>query len=775
MPKTLVIVESPAKAKTIAHYLGRDYTVKASVGHVRDLPQRSLGVDVEQGFRPTYQVSKGKTETLKDIAKAAASSDVVYLVTDPDREGEAIAWHVAEAAHLDPARTRRIAFHQVTREAVQEALAHPRDLDRDLIDAQQARRVLDRLVGYKISPMLSRILKKRLSAGRVQSVALRLVVEREREILAFVPEEYWTLDADLRRRTPERERFRARLFKVKSEDPGLRTQDEVNQILRVLVDAPYVVTDVRSGQRKRQPRPPFVTSTLQTEASSRLRFSPRQTMRLAQQLYEGIQLDGELVGLITYMRTDSTHVAPEAQQEARDYVMQRWGEGYLPPRPPVYRSKVANAQEAHEAIRPTLVLRTPEAVRARLTPEQARLYELIWQRFVASQMAPALYDTCSLDVTAAQDYVFRANGQTLVFAGYQAVYAEDDEEKTEDSHLLSRLQKGETVDLEQLLPEQHFTEPPPRYSEATLIQALEANGVGRPSTYASIVGVIQDRSYVVKERGRLAPTPLGMVVCDVLVGAFGDIMAVRYTAGMEEQLDRIASGELGYVPMLSSFYELFAESIERAPGEMAAAVQRALKADLPEEAIGQVCPQCGRDLQVRLGSRGRFLACGGYPECSYTRDLVLSGTPPEADVYSEERCGKCGGRIKIIVRGASRFMGCENYPRCKNTRPILSEEIQALAQATACPTCGQKPLEPRSGRYGEYLYCPTCQANHSLRKLGLTAGAKDAARPAETVDVACPLCGQRPLEKRTGRYGPYYRCPACKKNISEKKLQQAQT
>ncbi len=776
MPKHLVIVESPAKAHTIANYLGRDYLVKASVGHVRDLPQRGLGVDVAQGFQPTYQVIKGKEQVLKEIAQAASSSDGIYLATDPDREGEAIAWHIVEAAGLDPQRTRRITFHQVTPAAVREALAAPRSLDMNLVSAQQARRVLDRLVGYEVSPLLSRTLKKPLSAGRVQTVALRLVVEREREIQNFIPQEYWTLDAELQRRTPAQERFRARLYRIAGKEPGLNRQDEVEAILKALEGAAYTVTAVRPGKRQRRPKPPFVTSSLQAEAGNRLHFSPRQTMRLAQQLYEGIDLGGEQVGLITYMRTDSTHVAPEAQQEARAFVRERWSEAYLPARPPVYRSKVANAQEAHEAIRPTSVRRTPEAVRPYLTVDQAKLYDLIWRRFLASQMAPAVYDTLTVEITAARDYLFRASGQSLIFPGYLAVY--EDEEEEPAGPPLPPLEMGEEVDLIQLLPEQHFTEPPPRYTEATLIQALEKNGVGRPSTYATIIGVIEDRGYVTKEKGRLVPTPLGIVVCDALVATFGDIFEVGYTAEMETQLDRIAKGELGYVPMLSAFYEDFHGELLKAQEAMPGAVRGALLAGLPPEALERTCPECGRPLEVRLSAEGRFLGCTGYPECRYTLDLSAAGVPTaREEVFSDEVCEKCGGRMKVITRGRAKFLGCENYPRCRNTRPILSEAIKALAQEATCPACGHTPLEPRKGRYGEYLYCPACQTNHSLRKLGLaqkTGRQSKAQSPAERVAIPCPHCGHPEMERREGRYGPYYRCPQCKKNVSAKKVAQSE-
>ncbi len=774
MAKKLVIVESPAKAKTISRYLGRDYLVKASVGHVRDLPPKELGVDVEQGFRPTYWITRGKGKVIDEIKTAARSAEEIYLATDPDREGEAIAWHVAQAAGLDPTITRRISFHQVTSDAVGQALAQARDLDRDLIDAQQARRVLDRLVGYKISPLLSKAMRKALSAGRVQSVALRLVVERERKIQAFVPVEYWSLEAELQRRVDGKEAFRARLFKIRGEDPELHQCQDVDRILGVLEEATYTVSDVQVGQRRRSPQPPFVTSTLQAAASNRLRLSPKQTMRLAQQLYEGIDLEGERVGLITYMRTDSTHVAPEAQAEARALVQERWGAEYMPSKPPQYRTKAALSQEAHEAIRPTSALRTPEAMRRHLDRRQAALYELIWQRFIASQMAPALYDTIRVDITAAKDYVFRATGQRLIFAGYLAVYEEDDaDEPDEGKQMLPLMAVGEGLDLLGLYPEQHFTQPPPRYSEATLIKELEANGVGRPSTYASIIGVIQDRGYVEKLRGRLAPTALGMVVCDTLVETFTDIVDIGYTAQMEAQLDRVAEGRLGYRQMLEGFYGPFEQELQRAEELVPQAVEKALAVSLPEEVRERACPECGRALQLRLSRAGRFLGCSGYPDCRYTLDLDEQGRPRETEtVYAEgETCEKCGGRMQVVTRGRNRFLGCENYPTCRNTRPILSDRIKQLAQQTACPACGHRPLDPKKGRYGEYLHCQKCVQNYSLAKLGLGRGKGKSGGKIEMVDIACPHCGETPLEKREGKYGPYYRCPACKKNTSAKKLE----
>jgi DNA topoisomerase I len=770
VPKNLVIVESPAKAKTIRKYLGDRFAVKASVGHVRDLPPRELGVDIENGFRPTYVIPEAKLSIVEDMKEAAAASEAVYLATDPDREGEAIAWHVAKSIDLSAARARRVSFDQVTKTAVMRAMAEPRELDDDLIDAQQARRVLDRLVGYKISPLLTRAITKdfrnALSAGRVQSVALRLVVEREREITAFVPEEYWTLEADLVRQG-ESDVFRAKLHRVSGKKPSIGSKEQMEVLVASLEGASWTVGAVRKGKRQRRPRPPFVTSTLQAAASSKLNMSPRRTMRLAQQLYEGVEIEGEAVGLITYMRTDATHIAPEAQREAQEYIDRMWGSDYRPESPPLYRSKVANAQEAHEAIHPTSVERTPEAMAKHLPKAQAQLYELIWRRFIASQMKPALYATTSVDIRAREDCLFRATGSSLLFAGYTVVYADARDRQDAQERLLPKLSKGDLLDLRKLLPEQHFTQPPPRYNEPSLIRTLEEHGVGRPSTYASIIGVIQDRDYVYKEGKQLKPTDMGFVVCDALVATFPDIMDVAYTASMEEQLDGIARGEVAYAGMLGAFYETFEPELLSAEQQMPEAVSEALNAGLPDELRDKTCPRCGKPLTVRVSKAGRFLGCTGFPECRYVLDLSDLEEPKEPnDVYAEgETCEVCGGRMKIVEWRGRRFLGCENYPNCKHTRPILSEHIKELARITPCPKCGTQPMEARSGRYGEYLYCPTCDKNWSLRKLGI------ASKNGKSVEIPCPACGEKEMEYRQGRYGPYYHCNACGKNHAAAKIE----
>ncbi|NLV73648.1 MAG: type I DNA topoisomerase [Chloroflexi bacterium] len=776
MTKKLVIVESPAKAKTIAHYLGSDYRVKASIGHVRDLPKKGLGLDIEAGYVPEYVISADKTKVIDELRRDCASSSQVYLATDPDREGEAIAWHVVQATGCDPAKTARVSFHQVTADAVREAIANPRELDRDLIDAQQARRVLDRLVGYQISPLLNRAAKgygqHTLSAGRVQSVALRLVVEREREIMRFVATEYWTVTADLQRREGAYEQFTARLVAIRGSEPELHTQEATDAVLDDLRAATYRVLSQENGTRRANPPPPFITSTLQAEAAHKLHSAPRQTMRTAQQLYEGIQLGAEHTGLITYMRTDSTQVAKEAQQQARALIAQRWGTKYMPAKPPSFRTKVANAQEAHEAIRPTDPRRTPEAVAPYLSKPQLALYELIWRRFMASQMSATLYATSSIDIAAGDDYLLRASGATLTFPGYKAVYSEAREDEEEEADVaLPQVRAGELLDLRDLHSAQHFTEPPPRYSESLLIRVLERHGVGRPSTYASIIGVIQDRGYVVKERGRLKPSDIGFVVCDTLVAAFSEIMDIRYTAEMEIELDQVADGSLTYRSMLDGFYGPFSASLEQARAEVSEALERALWVDLPSELQQERCPICGKQLQIRLSDAGRFLSCSGYPKCRYTRNLpTIAGEQAEPTYAEGESCELCGGRMKVLTKGRSKFLGCENYPTCKNTRAILSAHIKQVAASAQCPVC-QGALDPRKGRFGEYLHCAACKTNYSLAKLGLKkARTPRKSTPAPLVEVACPQCQRATMESRAGKYGPYYRCPDCKVNYSQKKL-----
>ncbi len=691
----LVIVESPAKARTVGRFLGSAYRVKASLGHVRDLLKSQLSVDVENDFQPTYRVPKEKAQVVKELKEEVKKAKEVYLATDPDREGEAIAWHLMEATGIAPEQARRVEFHEITRPAIEHAFAHPRPLNMNLIDAQQARRVLDRLVGYKLSPLLWEKVRSRLSAGRVQSVALRLVVEREREIENFVPQEYWTIAAELAKQTTDngrqaRQSFIARLHKIRGQDVDLRSEAEAMAVVSELERAHYVVADVKKGERRRKPSPPFTTSTLQQEASRRLGFTAKRTMAVAQQLYEGVDLGkGEgPVGLITYMRTDSTNVAEQAQQEARDYVGKRYGASFLPPQPPQYKTRAKGAQEAHEAIRPTSVMREPEAIRAYLTRDQFRLYTLIWQRFLASQMAAAVYDTVSVDVLAGRrtddgrrttdgkgeyPYLFRAAGSTLKFPGFLVVYEEarDEDvavpEEEEEGKAIPELSVDEVLELVRLLPEQHFTQPPPRYSEATLVKALEEYGIGRPSTYAPILSTIQERGYVQRVDRRLVPTETGKIVNDLLVQHFPDIVDVNFTARMEEDLDRIARGETAWVPVIRAFYGPFERQLARAEAQMPK------MEGMDGQPIGRACPECGAPLLQRWGRYGKFIGCSNFPACRYTEPFL-----EKIGVLCPKDKGEL---VERKTRKGRVFYGCANYPNCDFTswkRPIPQP----------CPHCG---------------------------------------------------------------------------------------
>lgn len=701
----LVVVESPAKARTIGRYLGKGYVVKSSVGHVRDLLKSRLSVDVDNNFEPEYRVSNDKRDVVKELKEAAARAAEIYLATDPDREGEAIAWHVREAAEMDPARTRRVEFHEITKPAIQKAFEHPRDIDMDRVNAQQARRILDRLVGYKLSPLLWRKVHGRLSAGRVQSVAVRLVVDREREIQQFVVEEYWTLAAELSRQTTAGERsrpsFTAKLFKLNGEDPVFRQQAEVQPHLDVLVDAHWVIGEVRLGKRTRRPAAPFTTSTMQQEASRRLSFNTDKTMRIAQQLYEGIDLgdsDGA-VGLITYMRTDSVTVSAEAQTEARAYIGKRFGATYVPVKPPEYKTKTKAAQEAHEAVRPTSVMRTPQEMKEHLSRDQYRLYTLIWDRFVASQMAPARYDTVSADIWAGNQavvaekrpYLFRATGSTLEFPGFLALYEESrPEDKPDDgeNQVPSSLKTQEQLDLLRLLPEQHFTQPPPRFSEATLVKALEENGIGRPSTYASIISTIQQRGYVDREERRLTPTETGQVVNDLLVEYFPDIVSVDFTARLEDELDKIAEGD-PWTPVVGSFYGQFVEKLEIADESIPK-----IEVQREQELVGRDCPTCGSPLVYREGRYGRFIGCSTFPKCRFTEQIVKVLTT----------CPRGGQIVERRTKRGKVFYGCNRYPDCEWRswyKPVADTNghcdgvlVQVNETKTDCVACALKESVP---------------------------------------------------------------------------------
>ena len=669
----LVIVESPAKARTVGRFLGKKFSVKASMGHVRDLPRRKLGVEInEDSFVPTYTVSVDKRKIVAELKKAAADAEIVYLATDPDREGEAIAWHLLEAAKIDLDKARRVVFHEITESAIEEAFSNPRNLDTNLVNAQQARRILDRLVGYELSPVLWSKVKKGTSAGRVQSVAVRMVVDREKEIGAFNAKEFWTLEATFSKR--ENELFTASLSSVDGKKPDISTKASSDEIIRDLDNSNFSVSSYETKESRRRPAAPFITSTLQQEASRRLRFSASRTMILAQQLYEGIESSGaDQTGLITYMRTDSTNVAASALSEAATYINDKYGANYIPETPRVYSKRVRGAQEAHEAIRPTSIFRTPASLRSSLNGDQFRLYDLIWKRMVASQMTDALYDRTVIDVSASgvhsgREFGFRATGLVPTFDGFRILYTEgrdDVDDSEEDERGLPILKKNDDLKRESLSGEQKFTQPPPRYTEPTLIRSLEKEGIGRPSTYASIIGTIQDRDYVRKDVGRFVPTKLGIVVTEFLQEYFENIMDIGFTAEMEKKLDDIAEGDEQWNPMLLSFYEPFDISIGKAKEK----AQRVDRSKLDEE-TDQVCEQCERPMVIRGGRNGRFIACTGFPDCKNTKPLLVGVKCPE--------CVPGGLAERKSKRGV--FYGCTNYPDCK-----FAVNIMPLSQP--CPDC----------------------------------------------------------------------------------------
>jgi DNA topoisomerase-1 len=672
----LVIVESPAKAKTVGRFLGKGYTVRASVGHIRDLLRSQLSVDVENNFQPKYRVPNEKKAVVKELKHLAKGAAEIYLATDPDREGEAISWHLMEAAEIEPKLARRVVFHEITEHAISEAFSNPREINMDLVNAQQARRVLDRLVGYSISPILWEKVRSRLTAGRVQSVALRLIVEREREIDAFVPVEYWSIGAELRPQG-EKQTFLTKLVKVDEKDPELGKEEIVRPILVDMEKADYVVTRVKRGERRRRPSAPFITSTLQQEASRKLGFTAKRTMGLAQGLYEGQDVgEGGTTGLITYMRTDSTNIAEVARDEVRKYIAQRYGNDFLPEKPPEYTKKVAGAQEAHESIRPTSVLRDPDKVKPFLEPAMFKLYQLIWQRFVACQMEAAVYDTLSVDVTGKGSehvYTLRVAGSAVKFPGFLVVYeeAKDEDKKIEEEdemnvRIPATVVEGQKQELVRLIPEQHFTQPPPRFSEASLVQILEEYGIGRPSTYAPIMSTIQARGYVERIDKRLNPTETGFLVNDLMVKYFPEIIDLKFTAHMEQDLDKVAAGSSGWVDVIREFYTPFAVKVAKAQAEMPVT-------KTGPEPIGRACPDCAKELVIRYGRYGKFISCSGFPACRHTEPwLEKIGVT----------CPKDGGDVvSRKTRKGRIFFGCNNYPNCDFTswkRPL----------AQPCPKCG---------------------------------------------------------------------------------------
>ena len=749
----LVIVESPAKAKTIGKYLGPGYEVKASMGHVRDLPKSKLGVDVEHGFHVDYQPIKGKEEVISDLKKAAKKSEKVFLATDPDREGEAISWHLKEMLGIPDDKTYRVTFNEITKKVVNDSIANPRAIDMDLVNAQQARRVLDRIVGYQISPLLWKKIRRGLSAGRVQSVATRLVCEREEEIKAFVPQEYWSIEADLARIAPNLGQFKA-AFHGREKKMELHSKDEVDAVMAAVGQAPFAVTGVKRQDKLRNPAPPFITSTLQQEASRKLNMTPRRTMSIAQQLYEGVDIAGEgTVGLITYMRTDSLRLSDEATAAARDFILSRYGANYYPGKPRVYKTK-SGAQDAHEAIRPSNVNLTPEDVKKDLTAEQYKLYKLIWSRFLACQMASAIYDSVSIEVTSA-GYTFRATHSSLKFSGYTAVYVEgkDEEEETFQSPLPD-LKEGETVELKGLKPDQHFTQPPGRYTEATLIKALEEKGIGRPSTYAPTISTILDREYVVKEGRALRPTPLGEVVTGLMKDKFTDIVDTAFTANMEEQLDEVETGKVDWKSLLTQFYGDFEKELKQAEADLDGE-----RIKVPDEVSDVICPKCGRNLVYKSGRFGRFLACPGWPECDHTQPIV---------VEMPGKCPKCGGKIlkKTSKRGFA-YYGCENNTNKDEARKcdFMTWDVPVKEN---CPSCGHT-LFKKSGRGFKKPFCinPECPNFLPEDQRGYKKKATAAAEtPAEG---APPEEEKKPAAKKTTAKKTAAKTTTAKKTATTKK------
>lgn len=727
MSKTLVVVESPAKAKTIEKYLGKNYVVRASMGHLRDLPKSQFGIDVENGFMPKYINIRGKGDLIKSLKSAAKGADKIYLASDPDREGEAIAWHLAHILNIDEHTPCRIVFNEITKPAIQSAIKKPRKIHIDRVDAQQARRMLDRIVGYKLSPLLWRKVRKGLSAGRVQSVTVKLICDREKEIQNFVSEEYWTIGAKFREK-PRSSMFEAELLTIEDEKLSIGKEEEAQTVSDDLKAQKFFVKDVKRRQRQRKAAPPFITSSLQQDAARKLGFTSRKTMMIAQQLYEGLELGKKgPVGLITYMRTDSTRISELAQEEARAYVQEVFGDSYLPEKPPVYAAK--NSQDAHEAIRPTGVQYTPDSIEKYLSKDQFKLYKLIWERFVASQMTAAVYDTLTISVEAGK-YGLRATGSQLKFPGFRAVYVEGKEGKDDDKDiLLPELTPGQEILLQKILPKQHFTEPPPRYNEASLVKTLEEKGIGRPSTYAPIIETVLARGYVVRVDKKFEPTELGFVVVDMLKEYFESIVDIKFTADLENQLDEIAEGKISKNDILDAFYGPFEETLEHAEAEIG-------HVELPVEVSDIPCEHCGRMMVVKQGRYGKFLACPGFPECRNTKPLLKD---------TGAACFKCGGRIveRRTKRGKS-FFGCENYPTCDFV-------TWDAPQKESCPVCHAVMLKHqyKNGRFVLYCCNDACDTrkDHPINK-DLEKGRKKMQEKAAAKEKAAQEAGKAKAKKQ---------------------------
>ena len=761
--QSLVIVESPAKAKTIGKYLGKDFEVKACMGHLRDLPKSTLGVDVENDFEPVYKPIKGKEEIISDLKKSAKAADTVYLATDPDREGEAISWHLKQLLDLPDDKTRRVTFNEITKKVVQESIQEPRDIDQNLVDAQQARRILDRLVGYELSPLLWKKIRRGLSAGRVQSVATRMVDDRDREIEAFQPEEYWTLDANLLGADLKRTAFAARYHGKNGKKAELKSEESVNEVIRETEGTPFTVQSVKRTDKQRSPSPPFTTSTLQQEASRKLSMTPRRTMAIAQQLYEGVDIEGEgTVGLITYMRTDSLRLSEEALAAAKEFIVGRYGEGYAQTHH--YKAK-AGAQDGHEAIRPSNVNLTPEMVKKDLTGEQYRLYRLVWSRFVACQMSNAVYDSVAVEIVSA-GHSFRATSSSLKFSGYTAVYEEGkDEEREEKESPLPALKEGETLDLRDFSKDQHFTQPPAHYTDASLIRAMEEQGIGRPSTYAPTVSTILDREYVIKDGKYLHITNLGRVVTELMKDKFSDIADMKFTANMEEKLDSVEDGQTPWKGVLRDFYGDFETHLRQAEQDLT-------RIKVPDEVSEEICPECGRNLVVKSGRFGRFLACPGYPDCSFTMPLV---------VVMPGRCPKCGGRL-MKRTGVSKKTGKQyTYYCCEHTN---SRDESAKCDFMTwdvpvkddCPVCGHT-LFKKAGRGFKRPFCinPDCanflpedKRGYPKKHAEPKEGESTAEETAESAETAKKPAAKKTAAKKTAKKKTAAKKPAAKKTTAKK-------
>ena len=753
---SLVIVESPAKAKTIGKYLGKDFEVTACMGHLRDLPKSVLGVDLEHDFEPVYQPIKGKEDIISALKKSAKSADMVYLATDPDREGEAISWHLKQLLDLPDEKTRRVTFNEITKKVVQESIQAPREIDQNLVDAQQARRILDRIVGYELSPLLWKKIRRGLSAGRVQSVATRMVDDRDREIEAFQPEEYWTLDANLLGNDLKKIPFAARYHGKDGKKAELKSAEKVDAVVRETENAAFTVKSVKRTDKQRSPSPPFTTSTMQQEASRKLSMTPRRTMAIAQQLYEGVDIEGEgSVGLITYMRTDSLRISEEAIAATKRFILSRYGKDYYPPQAHRYKAK-ANAQDAHEAIRPSNVEWTPEMLKKDLTGEQYRLYKLIWSRYVACQMANAVYDSVAVEIDAA-GHSFRSSSSSLKFSGYTAVYEEGkDEEKEEKESPLPALQEGEALTLKDFSRDQHFTQPPAHYTDATLIRAMEEQGIGRPSTYAPTVSTILDREYVMKEGKYLHITNLGRVVTALMKEKFSDIADLKFTANMEQKLDSVEEGATAWKDVLRDFYGDFDHNLKQAEQDL-----DGVRIKVPDEVSEEICPECGRNLVVKSGRFGRFLACPGYPECSFTMPLV---------VEMPGRCPKCGGRLMKRTGTSKKTNKQYTYYCCEH---MNSRDESAKCDFMTwdvpvkddCPVCGQTMFK-KAGRGFKRPFCinPACSNFLPEEKRGYPKKkAEDGTAGEETAQTAeSGETEKKPAAKKSGAKAAAVKKPAAR-------------